>query len=82
LRKALMGNGLAIRRRRHFAHDGCRRGAHGVTRPTTIGSQHVFSVLPPTSAFGMNPPAVGLCTVACLHLSSCVFHPSSFILHT
>ena len=47
-RKILPGSGLGRRRRGNFAPVGCRRGAHGVTRPTVLGSRRVFSISAPT----------------------------------
>ena len=53
-RNAVIGNGLGRRRRGKFAHAGGRRGAHGVTRPTTLGARQVFSISWPTSEFGFS----------------------------
>jgi len=47
------GNGLGIRRWGQFVHSCCRRGAHGVTRPTALGTRDVFSISLPTSEFGL-----------------------------
>jgi len=38
-----------------FVPSGCRRGAHGVTRPTTMDLQRCFSIPRSTSEFGVNP---------------------------
>jgi hypothetical protein len=51
-RNAVIGNGLGRRRRGKFAHAGGRRGAHGVTRPTTLGARQVFSISWPASESG------------------------------
>jgi len=39
LGNTLIGNGLGMRRRVKFPPLGCRRGAHGVTRPTALGAR-------------------------------------------
>ena len=54
-RKVLIDRGSGRRRQENFAPAGCRRGAHGVTRPTVVGSRRVFSTSLPTSEFGFNP---------------------------
>jgi len=44
-----------------FAHPGCSRGAHGVTRLNTMGSRQVLAMAWPTSEFGFK--AAGLFTL-------------------
>jgi hypothetical protein len=51
--KTLIGNGLSTRRRGYFAHSGCRRGAHGGTRPTTLGARQGLSI---SGNFGASTP--------------------------
>ena len=51
--KGLIGSGSGRRRRGNLAPAGCRRGAHGVTRPTALGARQVFSNALPTSEFGL-----------------------------
>ena len=53
LESALTGNGLGKRRRGIFAPAGCKRGAHGVTRPTALGARQVLSISLPISDFGL-----------------------------
>jgi len=50
--KGLIGSGSGRRRRGNLAPAGCRRGAHGVTRPTALGARQVRSISLPTSEFG------------------------------
>ena len=52
-RKVLIDSGSGRRREGNFAPAGCRRGAHGVTRPTALGARRVFSISLPTSEFGV-----------------------------
>jgi len=54
---SLIGNGLGRRRWGCFARSGCRRGAHGVTRPTALGSRQGLLISLPASDFGLNEPA-------------------------
>ena len=53
-RKVLIGSGSGRRRRGNVAPAGCRRGAHGVTRPTAPGARQVLSISLPTSEFGLD----------------------------
>jgi hypothetical protein len=50
--QSLIDSGSGRGRQGNFAPAGCRRGAHGVTRPTMLGSRRVFSISLPTSEFG------------------------------
>jgi hypothetical protein len=51
--KTLIGNGLGRRRWGYFVHSGGRRGAHGVTRPTALGTRQVLSISLPILEFGL-----------------------------
>ena len=44
----LIASGSGRGRQGNFAPAGCRRGAHGVTRPTSMGSRQFVSLALPT----------------------------------
>jgi len=49
---ALLDNELGTRRRGKFIPGGCRRGVHGVTRPTALGTRQGLAISGPASEFG------------------------------
>jgi hypothetical protein len=52
-RKVLIDSGSGRGRRGNFAPAGCRRGAHGVTRPTVLGSRPSFRFHCPLRSSGL-----------------------------